>query len=324
MPRVWGFIVSRVLVTAGMLVGVITLSFLLIHLAPGDAVTALVGEFGGASPQFLAELRERFGLDRPLVIQYGLYLWNVLHGDLGQSFRFQMPVARLILERLPATLLLLGASIVVFTALGVLAGVYAATHEDSVGDHATRLLAVLGYSVPVFWLAQLFINFLAVRLAIFPVMGIRSLFVEPSIVPRIVDILWHLVLPATALGLWNLATTQRFMRTSLVQALQEDYIRTARSKGLASGRVIYRHAMRNALLPVVTMTGLSFATMLAGAALTETVFSWPGLGRLMFEAVAARDRPVLLGLLLTGSIVAILADAVTDAIHGALDPRVGR
>lgn len=315
-------VVLRLLGAAGTLLSVVAITFLLIHLAPGDPVTALVGEYGGASPEVMVDLRARFGLDRPLGIQFGLYVWNVLHGNLGRSFRFEMPVLHLVFDRLPATLILMGISISLFTMIGITIGIYSATHADSVTDNIVRALVVIGYSVPVFWLGQILIYVFAVRLSLFPVLGIASFQTAPGFFPKMLDVLWHLVLPATALGAWNLATTQRFMRTSLLQVLHEDYIRTAMAKGVPWRRVIFRHALRNALLPVVTMTGLSFATMLTGAALTETVFGWPGLGRLMFEAIGARDRPVLLGLLLVSAAMAIAVDAVTDLAYGALDPRL--
>jgi peptide/nickel transport system permease protein len=319
--RLLRWAISRLASASGLILAVITCSFLLIHLAPGDPVGALVSQYGGASPDVIAALRRQFGLDRPLFVQYGLYMWNVVHGNLGQSFQFQLPVSQVIGERLPATLLLLGTSIIVFTLLGVVVGVYSAVHADSAVDNATRFFVVLAYAVPVFWLAQLLIYMLAVKWPLFPVMGNQSFFVAPGLLPRAFDGLWHLVLPVTALGMWNLAVTQRFMRTSMAQALHQDYVRTAFAKGLSRSRVFYRHALRNALVPVVTMTGLSFATLMAGAALTETVFGWPGVGRLMFQAITGRDRPLLLGLLLVGSAVTIIADSLADFTYGLLDPR---
>lgn len=319
--RLLRWALSRLASASGLILAVITCSFLLIHLAPGDPVGALVSQYGGASPDVIAALRRQFGLDRPLYIQYGLYVWNIVHGNLGQSFQFQLPVGDVIAERLPATLMLLGSSIVVFTVAGVVAGVYSAVHANSAVDNATRFFVVLAYAVPVFWLAQLLIYAFAVKWPLFPVMGDQSFFVAPGLLPRVSDALWHLVLPATALGMWNLAITQRFMRSSMAQAMHQDYVRTAFAKGLSRTRVFYRHALRNALAPVVTMTGLSFATLMAGAALTETVFGWPGVGRLMFQAITGRDRPLLLGLLVVGSAVTIIADSLADFMYGLLDPR---
>lgn len=312
----------RVISALGLLWALVTLSFLLIHLAPGDPISALVAESGGASPEFIARMRAEYGLDQPIWVQYLAYLGKLLSGDLGHSMRFGMPVWDLFAERLPATLLLLVSSIVVFSLLGMLAGVVAAVHEGRAIDTALRVFVVLAFSLPVFWLAQLLISVFAVRLGVFPVMGMRSLFISGGTVARIADVAWHLVLPATALGAWHMAVTQRFVRTSLIQVLQEDYIRTAHAKGLAPRRVLYHHALRNALLPVVTVTGISFGTMLTGATLTEIVFNWPGLGRLILDAVLGRDRTLLIGLLLISSVLTIIVDVLTGVVQNALDPRM--
>jgi len=322
MPSLLSGLARRCLSVAALLLVMVTLSFLLIHLAPGDPISALVGENGGASPEFIARLRQDYGLDQPLYAQYFAYLAKVLTGDLGYSMRFGMPVWDLFAERLPATLLLLVTSIVVFSFIGTLAGIVAAVHEGSLLDTALRVVVVLCFSLPVFWLAQLLIYAFAVRLGVFPVMGMRSLFLSGGWPARVADAAWHLVLPATALGAWHMAVTQRFVRTSLIQVLREDYIRTAHAKGLAPHRVLYRHALRNALLPVVTVTGISFGTMLTGATLTEIVFNWPGLGRLILDAVLGRDRTLLIGLLLISSVLTIAVDALTGVVQNALDPRL--
>ena len=314
-------ILRRALSVVGLLWAIVTLSFLLIHLAPGDPISSLVGENGGASPEFIAKLRLEYGLDQPFIVQYGDYLGKLLHGDLGYSIRFQTPVWDLFAQRLPATLLLLVSSIMVFSILGMVAGVYSAVNEGSVFDTVLRIFVVLCFSLPVFWLAQLLIYAFAVKLQIFPVMGMRSLFASGGAFGKVLDVVWHLVLPATVLGTWHMAVTQRFVRTSLLQVLQEDYIRTARAKGLTSRRILYRHALRNALLPVITITGISFGTMLTGATLTEIVFNWPGLGRLILDAVLGRDRPLLIGLLIISSVLTIVVDALTGIVQNFMDPR---
>jgi peptide/nickel transport system permease protein len=316
-------VVGHAITAVALILSVVVLAFVLIHLAPGTPMDALADQYGGASPELLQTIKSRFGLDRPWIVQLGLYVWNVMHGDLGQSFQFSVPVGQLILDRLPATLLLLGTAISVFALLGVILGVYSATHMNSVADNALRIVVVLAYAVPVFWFAQLLVYAFAVRYPLFPVMGMRSIAFGPtSGLAVLTDTLWHLVLPAAALGVWHLAVTQRFTRSSMVQTLTQDFIRTAQAKGLSRRTILFRHALRNALLPVVTMTGLSFAALLAGAALTETVFGWPGVGRLMYEAVIGRDRPLILGLLIAGSAVTIVADAVADLVNGLLDPRL--
>jgi len=320
-PPYLKLLAGRLLGVVGLLWGVVTLSFLMIHLAPGDPITALVAENGGASPDFVARLRAEYGLDQPLIVQYGLYVWHLLHGDLGYSIRFQQPVWQLFQQRLPATLLLLATSIVVFSLLGTAAGVWSAAYGGSVGDNVVRVLVVLAFSLPVFWLAQLLISIFAVKLRLFPVFGMRSLFVGPGLLTGIGDVAWHLILPATALGAWHLAMTQRFVRTSVTQVLREDYIRTATAKGLGPARVLMRHALRNALPPLVTVTGISFGTMLTGATLTEIVFGWPGLGRLILDGVLGRDRPLIMGLLLISAALTITVDALTEIVHAVLDPR---
>ncbi|SEQ18054.1 peptide/nickel transport system permease protein [Faunimonas pinastri] len=312
----------RLLSAVGLLWGVVTLSFILIHFAPGDPISSLVGENGGASPEFVARLRAQYGLDQPIISQYGIYLGHLLRGDLGYSIRFQTPVWDLFRERLPATLLLLVTSIVVFSIFGMIAGVYSATRAGSLGDSAIRILSVLAFSLPVFWFAQLLIALFSVKLHLFPVFGMHSLFVRPGLWNSVRDVAWHVVLPAIALGAWHMAVTQRFVRTSLIQVLHEDYIRTAMAKGVSRRAILMHHAMRNALLPVVTITGISFGTMLTGATLTEIVFGWPGLGRLILDGVLGRDRPLIIGLLLISALLTIVVDALTDVIHGLLDPRI--
>lgn len=314
-------VLSRVLSAVLLLWGVVTLSFILIHLAPGDPITALVGENGGASPEFVARMRAQYGLDQPLIVQYFVYVWHLLQGNLGYSIRFQVPVWDLFAERLPPTLLLLVTSIVVFSILGTLAGIFSAVRDGSFADTVIRLVVVLAFSLPVFWFAQLLISVFAVKLGVFPVFGMYSLFTGSGFLAKTKDLLWHLVLPATALGAWHLAVTQRFVRTSLLQVLNEDYIRTARAKGLPRHTVLLHHALRNALLPVVTITGMSFGTMLAGATMTEIVFGWPGLGRLILDGVLGRDQPLIIGLLLISAFLTIVVDALTEIVHGLLDPR---
>jgi peptide/nickel transport system permease protein len=314
-------VLRRALSVLFLLWGVVTLGFVLVHAAPGDPVSALVGEIGGASPEYVAQLRARYGFDQPILVQYGLYLWNVAHLDLGMSVRFQVPVWDLFQERLPATLLLLVGSIVVFSLLGIAAGTFAAVRAGSAADAIVRVLVVAAYALPVFWLAQLLIYVFAVRFDLFPVMGMGSLFLRGGFGAKALDLLWHLVLPMTALGAWHLAVTQRFVRTSLLDVLKQDFVRTARAKGLSRRRVIYGHALRNALLPVVTITGISFGTMLTGAALTEIVFGWPGLGRLILDAVLGRDRPLLIGLLLISAALTIVVDALTELVQTLIDPR---
>jgi peptide/nickel transport system permease protein len=304
-----------------LLLGVIVLGFLIVKLAPGDPVQVLVGDYP-APPEYIRETRERFGLDRPLWVQLGRYTGQVLRGNLGYSFFYNEPVRDLLLERLGATLLLMGAALALSSIAGVGLGVACGRRPGSPADHALMVLGLVGYSVPVFWLGQLLLMGLAVRLDWFPTQGMRSLAFGLGPFGRVRDVLHHLVLPALTLATRYLALNVRLMRTSLVEVSRMEYLATARAKGLGELAVVYKHALRNALLPVVTMTGLNVGHLAAGAVLTETVFAWPGLGRLMFEAILHRDYPLLLGGLLVVSACVVAGNLLADLACAAVDPRI--
>ena len=267
-------------------------------------------------------MRAKFGLDRPLPEQLGRYLLNATRGEFGYSFAYSQPVFQVVLGRIPATLLLMLSGLVLATFLGVWLGVLAARRAEGALDHLISAGTLIGYSMPAFWLGQILIIVFAAGLGLFPVQGMATARGGYTGLRYAVDVLWHLVLPAATLGLLQLALVARLTRAGLREALAEEFVRTARAKGLASNAVLYRHALRNALLPVVTVVGGHVGTLLAGAVLTEIIFAWPGLGRLLYDATLARDYPLLMAIFLVVSTGVVLANLLTDLVYTRLDPRV--
>ncbi len=315
------YVAARVAAGVPLVVGVVTLVFVLVHAAPGDPTLALVGDFP-VPDEYRAKIRETFGLDRPIAEQYVRYVGSLLGGDLGFSYAQRRPVLDVVLERAGATALLTGTALLVSTAAGVLLGALAARRPFSWLDHAIGGGSLVGFSVPVFWLGQIFILVFAVLLGWLPAQGMVSLRADPEGVGRMLDVAAHLILPATALGLRQVAMTARLVRASLLEVLSRDFIRSARAKGAGRARVLWGHALPNALLPVVTFVGYNLGFLLAGSALVETVFGWPGLGRLLYDSVFTRDYPVLLGIFLTVSLTVVAANILTDLVYGYLDPRI--
>jgi len=315
------YILRRILQAVPLILGMIVVNFLLIHLAPGDPVSIFLGNLG-TSQEYVQAVRERLGLDKPIAVQLLIYMRDVLRGDLGFSYVNQEHVLTLILERVPATLLLVGTSLILASVFGVILGVISARRPYSLADTLSSFIALIGYSIPVFWFGQILLMFLSLQLGLFPAQGMVSLRRIPSGVSYYLDVGHHLALPVLALGLRYLAVNSRYARASMLEVLNLEYVTTARSKGLTERRVFYRHALRNALLPVVTMFGINVGVVFAGAVLTEAVFAWPGLGMLMLNAVYARDYPVLMGLLLVISTMVILANLLTDTLYAFLDPRI--
>lgn len=318
MPR---YVLGRFFQAFPLLLGVVTIVFVLIHLAPGDPVLALVGDFP-APEEYVRKVREEFGLDRPLIEQYVRYVGNLARGEFGYSFVQRRPVLQVIGERAAATGLLTGTALVVATLLGVGLGLIAARRPSTVLDATVSGAAVIGFSVPVFWVGQLLILLFAVTLGWLPAQGMVSLRVGPTGWDRVLDVASHLVLPATALALRLVAMTTRLTRASLLEVLGQEFIRTAEAKGAGPRRVLGRHALPNALLPLVTFVGYNLGFLLAGSALIETVFGWPGVGRLLYDSVFTRDYPVLLGIFLTVSLSVVLANLLTDLLYAYLDPRI--
>ncbi|MFN0160110.1 MAG: ABC transporter permease [Burkholderiales bacterium] len=304
-----------------LILAIIVINFTLIHAAPGDPVDILLGQ-GEADPQIVAQLRAEFGLDQPVPVQLVRYTAKVLTLDLGTSFRYREPVFDLIMSRLPATLLLMGAALVVSTLVAIALGVVAARRPYSGLDNSATLIALAGYSMPVFWLGQLLLITFALKLDWFPAQGMMSIRAPTEGFGKVLDIAHHLVLPAATYSLYHLALMFRLTRVKMQDVLAQDYIQTARAKGLSEAQTVFHHALRNAMLPIITVLGLNFGFMLAGSVLTETVFAWPGTGRLLYEAIVARDYPVLMGLFVCLSTMVVLVNVATDIAYALIDPRV--
>lgn len=315
------YALERLVHAVPLVIGVIVVNFLLISLAPGDPVTALIGEFP-APPDYVERVRAQYGLDRPVHERLALYLVNVAQGDLGFSFANRQPVLALVMERLGRTLLLMLTTVVFATAVGVVLGVWAARRPNSAVDGGATGFALAGYSIPEFWLGQLLILVFAVWLGWLPAGGFRSIRVEYVGLAAVWDQLRHMILPMLALSFRYMAITTRLTRASLLEVMNADYILAARARGLSERRVLWEHGLRAAALPIITVIGYNFSFIVAGSALVETVFGWPGVGRLMYDSIFTRDYPVLLGILLLVSITVILVNLVTDLAYAVVDPRV--
>lgn len=323
--RILRIILGRAVHALMLIAAVVVLNFTLIYLAPGDVTDVLAGEAGGASAESLATLRAAYGLDRGFLAQLWHYVSHVMMGDLGQSFYFNAPVSALILQRLPATLLLVVTANVIAILLGVLLGTLAARRPHSPLNHLITVLSLVGFSAPVFWTGLLLIIAFAFALPIFPIGGMRDITsLDAGWMEATLDTLHHLVLPASSLAIIYVAQYSRLTRSTMMEVLGADYIRTARAKGVNERMVVFKHALRNAILPVVTTAGLQFSGVLAGAVLTETVFSWRGLGNLAYESILRRDTPTLLGILLCSAVVVILVNMLTDLVYSLVDPRIRR
>jgi ABC-type dipeptide/oligopeptide/nickel transport system permease component len=300
------YVSLRILLTLPALWLIVTLVFLLAHIIPGDPVQQMLGE--GARTEDLQQLRHSLGLDRPVPAQYAHYLVGLFHGDLGQSFRFQESVARVVFSHYPATLELAVFGLLVCVAIGIPAGLFAAARRGTPADHAVGVFTLFGLSVPNFALGPVLILIFSVILGWLPVSGRGG----PS----------HLILPAITLGGALAAILTRMVRASVIEELSSDYVRTARAKGLSESQVLFRHAFRNAFIPILTILGLQFGTLLAGAIVTETIFSWPGIGRLAVQAISARDYPLLQGCILLIAVSYVAVNLLTDVIYALVDPRV--
>ncbi|OGL06590.1 MAG: peptide ABC transporter permease [Candidatus Rokubacteria bacterium RIFCSPLOWO2_02_FULL_71_18] len=303
-------LLGRLVALVPVLFGITLLVFLLNAVALGDPARAAMGQ--RADPEALARLRQEYKLDRPLAVQYATWMGRLARGDLGTSFREQRPVAEVLAERAPATLRLALAATLIAVALGVGAGALAAARPGSALDHALMGAAVLGISTPVFWLGMMLALVFAVTLGWLPVSGYGD------------GALAHLVLPALTLGALHTGTVARMTRSSLLEVVRQDYVQAARAKGLSERVVLLKHALRNALIPVVTVIGIGLADLLVGAPLTETVFAWPGLGRLLVAAVGQRDLPVVMGAVLVFAVVYVVGNLLVDLAYLAIDPRTRR
>lgn len=321
-PKIILYVVRRLAQAVPIVIGIVVLNFLLLQLAPGDAVTVLAGEAGGAPPEYVAQLRERFGLDRPVHVQLLLYLKNVLMLDLGYSFRNSMSVAELIFRRLGPTLLLMGTTLIVSILSGVLLGLLAATAVNTWRDRVISVAAVIAYATPLFWIGLMLILLFSIKLGWLPTTGMEDVVAFNEGWDRVVDIARHLILPTLTLSLFYIALYTRMMRAAMLDQRGMDYVVTARSKGLTERRITYRHVLRNAVLPVVTMAGVQVGSLLGGSVVVESVFAWPGLGQLAFQSLFARDLNLLLGIFFLSACLVVLVNLVVDLIYLALDPRI--
>lgn len=314
---------KRMLHGAFLIIAVVVLDFFLLHLAPGSIAQTLASASGGATPALMEEIRREYGLNKPLYVQLWIYLGHVAHGNLGESYYYNQPVAALIGQRLPATFLLIltaqGWSIL----LGTLMGVVAATRPRGLRSIIVAVLSMIGYSTPAFWLGIMLLILFAYLIPIFPTSGMMSIdAIGAPLATQAMNIGHHLVLPSFTLGFIYLAQYSRLARSSMIEALQQDYIRTARAKGVPERWIVFKHALRNALLPVVTVGGLQFSQVIAGAILVDTVFNWPGMGLLAYHAVLRRDYTLVLGILVIAAVVVVLMNLLTDLAYYWLDPRI--
>jgi peptide/nickel transport system permease protein len=310
----------RALAAIPLLAGVLVVTFVLIDRAPGDPGSILAGEH--TTPEHQAFIRERLGLDRPPLERLFFYVTRIAQGDFGYSYVSGRPVIAEIAERVPSTLFLLVSALLLSALGGLILGVLASCRPGSTMDVVISACCVVFHSIPVFWLGQLLLLFMALSLDLFPVQGMISVRQELNAFPYLVDLLHHLALPAITLALHHLALIARVTRASMVEILGEEFIRAARAKGLREGLVLVKHALRNALVPIVNVVGTELGVLFAGAVLTETVFGWPGLGRLLFDAALSRDYPLLLGMFLLITAGVIVANLLSDLTCACLDPRV--
>ncbi|MBN9542053.1 MAG: ABC transporter permease [Alphaproteobacteria bacterium 65-37] len=315
------YLLQRLLYLVPLLLGAVTIVFVLVHMAPGNPVDYIIGE-SGADKEMIARLTADMGLDRPLYIQLLRYLGQVATGNLGYSFVSNMPVLELILDRLPATLLLMASQLVFSISLGVGLGVLSARRPNSLLDNSITVFSLASFAVPVFWLGQLLILGFGYYLDWLPIQGMVDLRAGYTGFDLVLDVARHMVLPVLTLTLYNLALILRLTRGSMLEVVGQEYVKVARAKGLSENTVMIKHALRNALLPVVTVVGLEFRALIAGAVLTETVFAWPGLGRLTFDAIHARDYPLLMGMFIFISVLVAVGNLVTDLLYALLDPRI--
>ncbi|MBW1984627.1 MAG: ABC transporter permease [Deltaproteobacteria bacterium] len=314
--------VRKIIYSLLLLVAVIILNFLLIHLAPGDPVDTLVGEMGGATPELVAKIRAEYGLDKNFFEQLTSYIGKVARGNLGNSYTFNQPVTRIIFHRLPATVLLVVSALFIALFFGTLLGIMAAQKPDSLFSHFVTVFSLTSFSAPVFWTGIMLLILFSYYIPIFPSFGMSTVGLEGPLIVRMFDTLKHLFLPAITLSSIYLAAYSRIARASMMDVLGSDYIRTARAKGLSKQVVVYKHALKNALLPVVTLVGLQLSQIVAGAVVVETVFSWPGIGSIAFKSILRRDYTLLLGILFFSTVIVVIANLITDLTYRILDPRI--
>ncbi|APX93422.1 ABC transporter permease [Halomonas sp. 1513] len=315
-------ILMRLLKAVVVLFMIIIFNFFLIQMAPGDPAAILAGEAGATDEAFLRQLRERFGLDQPLYVQLWRYVSGIAMLDFGYSYRQGVPVLDLIMARMPATLLLTGTAFVLALVMGIFAGSLAAARAKKPSGSLIMALALLFYATPLFWVALMSVVLFSVYLDWLPAYGMYTVGAGHTGLALVLDVAKHLILPATTLALFFMAIYTRMTRASMLEASQQDFVKTARAKGLKNSVIQRRHILRNALLPIITLAGLQAGQMVGGAILTETVFAWPGIGRLMYEALQQRDYNLLLGIFFFSAALVIVFNIITDLVYRLADPRI--
>ncbi|PWC84113.1 ABC transporter permease [Azospirillum sp. TSH100] len=313
---------SRLVKAAAILIAIVVMNFFLVHAAPGDPAMVMAGEAGAADEKFVTQLREQFGLDRPLYEQLGTYVGKVVQGDLGFSYRQQRPVWDILAERLPATLVLTLTAFILALAAGVALGTLAAVAVGTWADSAITVVALLAYATPIYWIGLMLSLLFSIQLGWLPAFGYETIGAGYTGLAHVADVAVHLILPVITLALFYMAGYARLTRASMLEVRSLDFVKTAKAKGLTQSRIVTRHILRNAILPVITVAGIQAGQLVGGSILIETVFAWPGIGRLAFEAVLQRDYQVLLGIFLVTSIMVILFNILTDILYGLVDPRI--
>lgn len=322
MVKVALFLGHRLIKVVLIMLAIVIINFSLIRLAPGDPAIVMAGQAGASDEQYVEQLREQFGLDEPLPKQLATYVLKVAQGDLGHSFRQQRPVADVILERLPATLLLTGIAFAFALAMGVLLGSLAAMRAGRWADTFITTFSLLSYATPIFWVGLMLILLFSVQLGWLPAFGYASIGGGLQGIDHVADVAAHLVLPVLTLGLFYMAVYARLTRSSVLEVYDMDFVKTARAKGISESRVMYLHVLRNASLPVLTFAGIQAGHLIGGSILVETVFAWPGIGRLAFEALLQRDYQVLLGVFIVTSLMVLMFNIITDLLYSLIDPRI--
>ncbi len=320
--RLLRFLAQRLVKAAIVVLAIVVFQFVLIRLAPGDPASVIAGQSGAADAEFMAQLRAQFGLDRPMHEQLWIYVKGILTLDLGFSHRQQLPVATLIWERLPATLLLTGMAFLFAIVAGVALGVAAARRVGRPADSVITVIALTFYATPIFWVGLLLVLIFSVWLEWLPSFGMYTVGADLTGLAYALDVGRHLILPSVTLGLFFLAIYARLARASMLEVADQDFVRTAHAKGVPEGRIIRAHVLRNALLPVITFAGIQAGQLVGGSILVETVFAWPGIGRLAFDALLQRDYAVLLGVFFCTAVMVVLFNLITDLLYAVIDPRV--
>jgi peptide/nickel transport system permease protein len=315
-------LLRRVFLAVPLVFAVVALTFFFIRLAPGDPAQILAGD--APTPEFLAQVRAEYGLDRPVWTQFLAFLAKALTGDFGTSLYAKQPVFSVILERFPATVLMTGTAMVVASIAGILVGVASAKRAGSNADTLISGVSLLGYSMPGFWVGQLLVLLFAVSLDWFPATGMQAARASYTGWRHVEDVAWHMVLPVTTLAVFLLTMIARFTRAAMIDALDQDYVLVAEAKGASRNRILWHHAFRNACVTTITVIGLEFGAVLAGAVVVEIVFGWPGLGRLFYDAIYRRDFPLLTGAFMFSSLIVIAVNTVSDMACALLDPRIRR